>query len=154
MSRTTRPIGVTLVGVLYLVLGVLALLGALGILLVPSIGQSQLASKLPRGPFWLVDGGSFLLAFLGLALFLVAVIDIIIALGCFRGWGWIWTWGMIFAVINIAISMFNALAGGITMGTLWVGIIGSIVPLIVLCYMCTRKVREYFGWARSTPGSG
>jgi hypothetical protein len=147
MSEKPRPIGVTLVGILYLLMSLIAFVGAMGFLLWAGLSNNELTAQLPDAPVWLVGGGSLVLAFIGLIIFLVAVVNLAIALGCFRGWGWIWSWALVFAVLNIFFAMFNAFGQGLTLSALWIGLIGSILPIVVLLYLNTRKVKVFFGKA-------
>jgi hypothetical protein len=138
---------VLIVGALYLVMAVLALVAALGFLQWAGLPQDELISQNPNAPFWLVEGGSLILTVLGLVVFLVALIDVVMAVGCFRGWGWVWSYALVFAILNIAISMFNALSQGLTMSAAWSGVLGALLPIVVLLYLSTGKVRKYFGKA-------
>jgi hypothetical protein len=147
MANKRRPIGVTLVGILYLLMSLIAFVGAMGFFLWAGLSHNELTSELPNAPIWLVGGGSIVLAFLGLLIFLVAVVNLTIALGCFRGWGWIWTWALVFAILNILVAMFNAFGTGFTLDALWIGLIGSLLPILVLFYLNTRKVKVFFGKA-------
>ena len=138
--------GVTIVGVLYLVMAILSFIAALGYLQWAGLTNIWFISQ-TEAPFWLVIGGALLLTFLGLVVFMIAVVDIIMAVGCFRGWGWVWSFGVIFALLNIALSMFNSLSQGLTMGDVRIGIIGALVPILILIYLSTRRVRTFFGKA-------
>jgi hypothetical protein len=147
MPAKKKPTGVVIVGALYLVMAILALVAALGFLQWAGLPHDELVSQNPNAPFWLVGGGSIVLTALGLIVFLVAVVDLIMAVGCFRGWGWVWNYALVFAVINIALSMFNALGQGLTITAVYAGIIGALVPIVILVYLSTGKVRKYFGKA-------
>jgi hypothetical protein len=147
MSEKPRPIGVTLVGILYLLMALIAFVGAMGFLIWAGLSTSELSARLPDAPIWLVGGGTIVLAFLGLIIFLVAVVNLAIALGCFRGWGWVWTWALVFAILNIFFAMFNAFGQGLTLSALWIGLIGSLLPIVVLFYLNTGKVKVFFGRA-------
>ena len=149
MAENSRPIGVTIVGILYLFMSLIAFLGALGFLVWAGLLSGGFNIDLPAPPVWLNWGGSMLLAFLGLAIFLVAVLDLLIALGCFRGWRWIWSWALFFCLLNIFFAMFNAFSQGLTLNAVWVGLIASIIPIIVLLYLNTKKVKTWFGRMRA-----
>ena len=115
MAEKTRPLGVTVVGVLYLLLGILMALLAL-ILLVSTavIGPlGALGSTVP-----------------GIA----ALIYIVIALGFFKGWKLWWYLGIIFAVLGIIMSLF----------TLPAGVISIIINLLIIYYLFRPNVKSYF----------
>ncbi len=136
-----------MVSMLYLLMSLIAFVGAMGFFLWAGLSHSELDAQLPNAPIWLVEGGSLVLTSLGLIIFLVAVVNLTIALGCFRGWGWVWTWALVFAVLNIFFAMFNAFSQGFTLNALWIGLIGSLLPIVVLFYLNTRKVKVFFGKA-------
>jgi hypothetical protein len=144
MTKKPRPIGVTIVGALYLLLAIVAFVAATGFILWAGLDAGELSSQLPGAPMWLVEGGSFALTAVGLVVFLVAVVDLAIALGCFRGWGWVWSWALVFAILNILISAFNAFSQGFTSGAIVPLLIGSIIPVLVIVYLNTKKVKKFF----------
>ncbi len=146
MSARRRPIGVTIVGVLYLIMAVLAFVAAMGYLQWAGLADFWFASQ-TEAPFWLMIGGGYLLTYLGLFTFMIVAVDLIMAVGCFRGWGWVWSFGVFFALIQIGLSLFNSLSHGFTVDQLWNGLIEAIVPILVLIYLSTRKVRVFFGKA-------
>jgi hypothetical protein len=148
MSEGKRPIGVTFVGILYLLMSFIAFLGAIGFFVWAGIAPGGFTILLPNAPIWLDIGGTMLLTFLGLAIFIVAVIDLLIAVGCFRGWGWIWTWALLFCLLNIFFAMFNAFGQSFTLNAVWIGLMASIIPIIVIFYLNTRKVKMFFGKVR------
>jgi hypothetical protein len=142
MSDKARPIGVTIVGILYLIMSLIAFLGALGYLAWAGLFSGI---DLPAPPIWLQWGGNALLSFLGLAIFLMAIIDLLISIGCFRGWGWVWSWALFLCILNILFAMFNAFSMGFTLNAVWIGLMGSIIPIVVLFYLNTSKVKDWFG---------
>lgn len=148
MSERPRPIGTALVGILYLFMSFIAFLGAIGFFVWAGLAPDSFTMLLPNAPIWLDIGGTMLLTFLGLAIFIVAVIDLIIAIGCFRGWGWVWTWALLFCLLNIFFALFNALGQSFTLNSVWIGLVASTIPIIVIFYLNTRKVKVWFGKAR------
>jgi hypothetical protein len=130
MSNGSRPLGVTIVGVLYFIIGILSLIGGVGI-----IGAGTLIGAAGLGA---LGGG---------ALILVGLIDIAIGWGCFKGWGWVWTLAVIFGVINILIALYNWWVAGHTAGGLFSTIVGLIIPLIILWYLFRENVKQWFGMA-------
>ena len=70
-----------------------------------------------------------------------------LGIGCFKGWGWVWTLGVVFTILGIIITLAAAFANGFDMDALWAGLIGIIIPLIILLYLFTHKVKVWFGKA-------
>lgn len=143
--RKARPAGVTMVGVLYMLLAAVTLLTAMGAMQWAGMTVSELSVRLPTGPIWLVAGAALILTVLGLFAFLAAVVYALIAAGCFRGWGWVWTWAFIFALLSILLSVYNAYTNGLSSETVMATAISSIPPVLMLGYISTRKVRRFFG---------
>jgi len=147
VSKKPRPVGVTIVGVLYLLAAIITFFAALSLTLLSFLTQADFIEQLPDAPQWLVQSGSFVLLALGLIIFLVAVVNLVVAVGCFRGWGWVWTWGMLFAILDIFFSIFNAYGQGFSFNAMITGLVGAIIPLLIIIYLNTRKVKEFFGKA-------
>jgi hypothetical protein len=128
MNSGPRPIGVTIIGILYLVAGVLMLIGGIasfgiiGAIGLPGIG-----------------------AFTGVLLVVVALVDIGIGIGCFKGWGWVWTLALIWAIFNILVAFYNWWMAGHALGGLWSTFLGILIPLIIIWYLYRENVVRYFG---------
>ncbi len=123
MAEIARPLGVTIIGVLYIIIGLLALFGGI-------VGGSVLAIA-GLGPIGLIIGFIFII---------VGIIDIIIAIGLFMAKGWAWLLAVIFAILNILASLIQAVA------SIW-AIIGVIIPIIILWYLFQPNVKAFFGKA-------
>ena len=130
MSNGSRPLGVTIIGALYLLVGILTLLGGIGL-----FGVSTLAGVAGMG------------AIAGVPLFIVGVIDILIGWGCFKGWDWVWTVAVIFVFINILLAIYNWWVAGHTMGGLFGTFLGLLIPLFILWYLYRENVKQWFGKA-------
>ena len=83
-----RPLGVSIIGILYLLVGLLEFLAGLALLA---------ASAATIVDFQGLSAGMVMA--LGGFVMLVGLIDLLIAAGCFKGWGWIWTLAVIFTII-------------------------------------------------------
>jgi hypothetical protein len=123
MAPASRPLGVTIIGFLYLLAGVLLLIGGIG-----ALG---------------ILGG--LGAFTGGLLLLVALVDIVLGIGCFQGWGWVWTVALVVAVFNILTVFWNWWVAGHTMGGLFSAFLGIIIPVIIIWYLYKDNVKAFFG---------
>jgi hypothetical protein len=133
-----RPIGVTLVGILYFLSGLLTLLVGVGLALVdPSVFNGTPLEGVGQTALF-VAGGIF--AAIGL-------ISLLIAFGCFKGWGWTWTLGVIFAVIGILVALFSGWSYGWTSGTMFSMVISILIEILILVYLFRPGVKAWFGKA-------
>lgn len=117
-----RPIGITILGILWILGGLFWILfGLLGGAVLGFIGLEILG------------------AVLGILFFIIGIIDILIGVGCLKGWGWIWTIGVIVIIINIALHLLGLLSGGIG------AILGLAIGALILWYLYQPNVRAVFG---------
>ncbi|QSZ66632.1 hypothetical protein RJ40_03525 [Methanofollis aquaemaris] len=84
-------------------------------------------------------------AFAGGIVILVALINLAIGIGCFKGWGWVWTVAVLFAFINILIAFYNWWVAGHSMAGLTATLVSIIIPLIILWYLYRDNVKAFFG---------
>lgn len=113
-----RPILVTLVGVLYFLLAILTLFVAIGLVLLET---------------W--DWWTILTLVLG-------VIYFAIALGCFKGWGWVWWVAILFSIVNIGLNVYDMYMDDFAE---WLApVIGILISLLILWYLFTPKVKRWF----------
>lgn len=118
-----RPLGVTIIGILWLIGGILALLGGLGIAAL---------------------GGVFLGAFgavIGFFFVIVGIIDIILGIGCFKAWPWVWTVGVIISILSIIAGIASLITSGAG------ALLGIVISGIILYYLFQPHVKAYFGKA-------
>ena len=123
MSDRKRPIGVMIVGVLYFLLGLFFIM----------VGAVALG-----------DADEVIMA-TGAAILIVGIFYLLLGIGCFKGWGWVWTLGVVFTILGIIITLAAAFANGFDMDALWAALIGIIIPLIILLYLFSHKVKVWFG---------
>ncbi|QYZ78574.1 hypothetical protein E2N92_03585 [Methanofollis formosanus] len=128
MAGVSRPLGVTIVGLLYLFLGILGLLAGITVFM--------------AGTALEVAGVG---AFAGGIVILVALVNLAIGLGCFKGWGWVWTVAVLFSFINILIALYNWWVAGHTMAGLTTALVSIIIPVIILWYLFKDNVKAFFG---------
>jgi hypothetical protein len=130
MQKPPRPLGITFLAIIQILIGVLGLLVSLAI-----IGSSALLSALPAvGPLastvGLVIGGVFLF---------FSLIWLATGVGFLHGRGWAWALGMIFTVLSILGAAYVAFIGiyqaGYALG-FWI---------IMLFYLTRSHVKVFFG---------
>jgi len=122
-----RPLGVTIIGILWIIGGILALLGGLGI----AVLGGTIAGPL---------GAAFGLVF-GFGLVIIGLIFIILGIGCFKAWGWVWTIGVIITIIYLILGIIDLVQSGAS------ALIGIIISIIILWYLFKDNVKKYFGKA-------
>ena len=130
MQRPPRPIGITILGIIEILIGVLGFLVSIAI-----IGVSALFSTLPTvgtliGTVGLVIGGVFLF---------FSLVWLATGVGFLHGKGWAWTLGMIFTVLSILGAAYVAFTGlyqaGYALG-FWV---------LMIIYLTRSRVKTFFG---------
>jgi hypothetical protein len=131
MQRPSRPVGITILAVLEILIGIVGLLASLAI-----IGISALFSTLPTvgflvGTVGLIIGGVFLF---------FSIIWLATGVGFLHGRGWSWTLGMIFSIL----SLLGAV-GALTIGLVTGGIVGLIFWGLMLYYLTRNHVKVFFG---------
>jgi hypothetical protein len=122
-----RPLGVTIIGILWIISGILALLGGIGI----SVLGGAIAGPL---------GAAFGLV-IGFGLVIMGLIEIILGIGCFRAWGWVWTIGVIVTIISLVVGIIDLIQSGAS------ALVGIIISAIILWYLFRENVKKYFGKA-------
>lgn len=136
-----RPIGVTIVAVLAIILGVLQLLGGLGLLgavtgLVPGLTEA-ISGFMPgagaTGLFGALGIGA------GVAAVIMAVLSVVFGVGALGLRPWAWTLGVVLFAISV-ISGVVALVAEFTIPVL----ISTVVAAAILAYLFTREVRSAF----------
>lgn len=116
-----RPLGVTILGILWIIGGIILLMSGLG---VAAFGGLLLGSA----------GTAF-----GAIIILLGLLHIIIGVGCFAGWPWVWTIGVILALI----SLVNAIYAIFTIG--WGALLSLVITVILLYYLFQPHVKAFFG---------
>lgn len=143
-----RPVGVTIIGAVCIVMAVLAGLAAMAIFAFAFIGGAAMAPFTGYG--WPFTVGSAALAMFALvaALFVLAFGGLALAAGVGSMQGRQWAW-----VLTIVVMALNALrsvgdfAGGVRTGTFFSGVFGILVSGVVIWYYFQPDVQRWFGRA-------
>jgi uncharacterized membrane protein (DUF2068 family) len=131
LPHTTRPFGITLLAVLQIILGILELLGAVAVAFVSFV----LPEMFPHVRFFAPRSmGS------GLALFVFAFVEFILAYGLWKGKGWAWIGSLIFAVIGLVFSAFT-----LFMRPRVGEAIALVLNLVIMYYLMQPRVQSYLG---------
>jgi len=130
-QKPSRPVGITILAVLEILMGIVGLLASLVI-----IGFSALFATLPTvGPLV----GAIGLVIGGVVLFF-SIIWLATGVGFLHGRGWSWTLGMIFSIL----SLLGAI-GALTIGLITGGVGGLIFWGLMLYYLTRTHVKAFFG---------
>ena len=130
MQKPPRPIGITILGIIQILIGVLGLLVSLLIL-----GVSAFLSTIPvvgglASSVGLIIGGVFLF---------FTLIWLATGVGFLHGRGWAWDLGMIFTILSILGAAYLA----------YIGVIQAIYALgfwtIMIFYLTRHHVKIFFG---------
>ena len=130
MQKPPRPIGITFLAIIQILIGVLGLLASLAI-----IGVAALFSILPTigtliGTVGIVIGGVF--AFFSLIWLATGV-------GFLHGRGWAWTLGMIFTILSILGAAYVAYTG------IYQAAYALVFWIIMIIYLTRSHVKAFFG---------
>ena len=127
----SRPVGITILAILEILIGIVGLLASLAI-----IGLSALLSTLPRVGSLLGTFGSII----GAVVLFFSIIWLATGAGFLHGRGWSWTLGMIFSVL----SLLGAI-GALTIGLITGGVGGLVFWGLMLYYLTRTHVKAFFG---------
>jgi len=144
-NRPGRPFGVTIIGALEIIAGIIGILSA-GFIFLASGISGAIAGGFAGGVAGFLAG----LFFGGLA-FIIGLITLAVGVGLLRGRGWAWTVAVIISFISILIGVFDVAGGSIkafSLGFLGSDIFGGLasvaISLVVLLYLYRPHVKAFF----------
>lgn len=120
--RRDRPLGVTIIGVLLLLAGLVVILSGVLIGSLADLSDIELAVELVA--------------------LVIGLIYIIAAFGFFKGWSWVWLVTMVILVLGIIIDIASWAIHG--MDDIVGLLIDLIIPVIILLYMNSQNVKAFF----------
>jgi|MTBAKMStandDraft_1061839.scaffolds.fasta_scaffold19980_2 uncharacterized membrane protein HdeD (DUF308 family) len=118
-----RPLGVTIIGILWIIGGIFGLLAGAGFIAMGTVFF---------GPFGLLFGVIFII---------IGIIEIVLGYGCFQAWPWVWTVGVILTIISLVLGIGSLLATGAG------ALLSIVIAGIILYYLFQPHVKAYFGKA-------
>jgi hypothetical protein len=141
MAQGKRPLGVTILGILFILLALLYFLGGLGLVAVGGLSEvdfSELFGNI----------SSTYVMILGAIILLVGIFYLLIGVGCLKGWGWVWTLAVVFTIIGLILTVAQAIiyADLSTNSLINLGI-NILISLIILWYLFRQNVKAWFGKA-------
>jgi hypothetical protein len=142
-----RPIGVTLLAILEIIIGLLVLISAIGVLALAGYLSSftvpqEVQQTIPQ---WVINAAPMALALAGVVLFAIAIVSFLIAWGFLKGRNWARTFAIVLLFLSILASIFNAIVTAIfTTDTLFGILLSIIIPVLLIWYLTTRRVKAWF----------
>jgi hypothetical protein len=140
-----RPTGVTILAILALIGGVFGIIISLGAMAGGALfGGLAASAGADAGTAAGIGGLFFIIGILGLA---GAILELAFFFGAWTAKGWGWILGIIAAIWNIATPIVAGVLGGDIVGTIISNIIGIAIAGVILYYLNTPAVKQYFGRA-------
>jgi hypothetical protein len=133
LSVKERPVGVTILAILEIIVGLVSFFGGLGAVILGGVLGGLIGGT--GGVAALIGG-----VVIGGILVIIGLVSFVIAYGFWKGSGWAWILGLIFAVIGLIMGLISLPSGIITI----------LMEALILYYLTRPHVKEFFGKA-STP---
>jgi hypothetical protein len=121
MAENARPLGVTIIGILWIIAGLLTVIGG-------AVGGAALA----------IIGLGGIGAAVSVIFIIIGLIFLFLGIGCFKGWPWVWPVGVVFTIIGVIINLLSILSNTAS------AIIGIIIDIIILWYLFQPQVKAWF----------
>lgn len=136
---TTRPTGVTLLGIAFILLGLLSLFWSL---LVFGFGAATgvVGTLFGDGVLATVGGAQTIQGIIGI---IAAVIDLVVAYGLLALKRWAWLLALIGVGVNVVSGVLGLFSGGFV--AICCGVIGLVIPAGIVFYLLQPEVRQAFG---------
>ena len=140
MSTKVRPTGVTILAILEIISGVIAiafgaffgtLMGSMGIGMMMGEGEALGAIFAAIGGIVIALGAIF--AAIGGIVIALGAISFVLAWGLLKGKSWAWTVTLILTIISLVFDLPS------------MNIIGIIIDVVILYYLFRPHVKTYFG---------
>ena len=134
-----RPIGITIIAILYITLGILSLLWSSLVFGVG--GMTSMAGSLFGADAISSFGSSNVWS--GTFGIVTAIVQIIVAIGLFTLKRWAWYLAIIAVALTVIQGIIGIFGGGFF--AFVCGGIGLIIPIIILFYLLRPHIRDLFG---------
>ncbi|NJL44679.1 MAG: hypothetical protein HC922_00840 [Leptolyngbyaceae cyanobacterium SM2_3_12] len=137
-----RPFGVTLIGILMLVVGIARTIMGLFLLFKDPLAESNLQGQIQSNTLPPELAGYFT-TWIGIVYLIIGLLGLVMALGMFKLKGWAWLWTVVVASFNL----IGAIAGFLTQQRFGIDAVLSIIIFsLVVYYLSTTPVRRAFGF--------
>ncbi|OPX74288.1 MAG: hypothetical protein A4E40_00219 [Methanoregulaceae archaeon PtaU1.Bin059] len=112
-----RPLGVTIIAILWIIGGLATLFGGIGFVVL--FGEALGSLMEPFGFIYLILG----------------ILGIVLGIGAFSAWSWVWTAGVVITIIDLIMGVASFFS---------TGIISIAISAIILWYLFRPEVKAYF----------
>lgn len=136
---TEHPAGVTVLGILAIIWGVLSLCGGALLLLGDTILARRIALRTGVPP----RGLATIVLVFGLVLLVQATLYIVFGVGALQMSPWAWTLGVVLALVGLVVRVATLFFDQ-RLSTVVGDLIGIVVDIIVLVYLFQPRVRHAF----------
>ena len=142
--ETKRPVGVTIIGILTIIGGIIFLFAGIGLVaLAPIISQVNFENNNTSNSSVSInvngtDVGGFM-GVLGGMLIVLGIASFVVAWGLFTGKGWAWIVTIIITIISIILNIILIIFGAFE------SVIGLIINGIIIYYLYRPSVKSYYG---------
>ncbi|SRR6266436_2171452 len=154
--KPRRPTGVTILGVLAILGGIILLVGGiaaigLGLVIGTYAGSAFTNALSNAGYSGIASIGAGTLAVILLALgalaLILGILYFAVGVGYFGGKGWAWTLGIVVTVISIIYDIVQIAFGAFS------NVLGLVIHVLILYYLTRPHVKAFFGKGPSMLGS-
>ncbi len=151
-QKPPRPTGVTVLGVLAILIGLGGLVTG-GLLLAVSAALStvNIGATYPQLAGIATGTIAIILGVLGAVLLILGILYLVTGIGFFGGKGWAWTIGLIVSILSIVVNIAQVV---ISPGGIGGAVISIIIPLLILYYLTRPHVKAFFGKGAPMTPSG
>ena len=122
MSTQIRPTGVTIIAVLEIISGIVAIAFGVSVGLMGSMGSMGSMSGL-----------GVIIGALGWVVVVIGIVSFILAYGLLKGKSWAWNATLIFTIISLVFDLLS------------MNVIGLIIDIVILYYLFRPHVKAFFG---------
>ncbi|HOT03460.1 MAG TPA: hypothetical protein PK069_04715 [Methanolinea sp.] len=113
-----RPLGVTIVAILWIIGGLITLFGGIGFVVL--FGEALGSLMEPFGVIYMILG----------------ILGIILGIGALSAWSWVWTGGIVITIIDLIMGFASFFS---------TGLISIVISALILWYLFRPDVKAYFG---------
>ncbi|MDQ3839716.1 MAG: hypothetical protein M3297_10650 [Thermoproteota archaeon] len=168
-EKVHRPTGVTIIAILTIIIGIIAIFGGISIVVIGAFLSAAPISLTESNNTTITDNVSpqvvqffgIIAAVVGSILLAIGIGYIVMSYGLLRAKGWAWTITIILVIIGIGIQVLSAVTGPVfnasfvrtsdvdATNSLISGIVGSVIgiaiSILILYYLYRPNVKSYFG---------
>lgn len=143
-STTKRPTGVTIIGILTIIGGIVMLLGGIALVTLAAVvpilplTDDQINSQLANTGMS-ADMLAILSSATGGVFLILGIASLVVAYGLFKAKKWAWTTSVVLSFITIAMGIISIATGNIG------GIASIAISGVIVYYLYRPHVKAYFG---------